>query len=119
MNVHTINECGTNTINGAAILNYKGSTENTLETTTDTTIDQQHDIDEIGTNRVAMTTNPTEKCGGRENLCIMDIQSVRKMPAILTKPKLDVTIYLPINYKIQATELIGMSNNVKKYRSSD
>ncbi|XP_018346836.1 PREDICTED: laccase-4-like isoform X2 [Trachymyrmex septentrionalis] len=104
MNVHTAKECGTNTINGVAMLNYKGNSENPAATAE--AIDQR-DIDEIGTDRVAVTTNPTEKCGDRENLCAMDIQSIRKIPQTLTKPGTDVTLYLPINYKMQATELIG------------
>ncbi|KYN03708.1 PREDICTED: laccase-4-like [Cyphomyrmex costatus] len=103
MNVHTTKECGTSTINGTAMLNYKGNSENPAATAE--AIDQR-DIDEIGTDRVAVTTNPTAKCGDRENLCAMDIQSIRKIPQTLTKPKTDVTLYLPINYKMQATELI-------------
>lgn len=102
MNVHTTKECGTSTINGAAILNYKGSSEIPAAET----IDQQ-DIDEIGTNQLAATTNPTEKCGGQESLCVMDMQNMRKIPRALAMPKMDVTMYLPINYKMQATELIG------------
>lgn len=104
MNVHTTKECGTSTINGAAMLNYKGNSENPAATAE--AIDQR-DIDEIGTDLVAVTTNPAEKCGDRENLCAMDIQSIRKIPQTLTKPRTDVTLYLPINYKMQATELIG------------
>lgn len=105
MNVHTAKECGTSTINGAAMLNYKGSSEIPTATAVDG-IDQQ-DIDEMETTSLAATTNPVEKCGGSENLCVTDIQNVRKMPHILAKPKMDVTMYLPINYKVQATELIG------------
>lgn len=104
MNVHTAKECGTSTINGAAILNYKSSSE--IPAATAETIDQQ-DIDEMGTNQLAATTNPAEKCGGQENLCVMDMQNMRKMPRALTMPKMDVTMYLPINYKMHATELIG------------
>lgn len=104
MNVHTTKECGTSTINGAAILNYKGNSEIPAAET----IDQQ-DIDEIGMNQLAAMTNPIEKCGGQESLCVMDMQNMRKMPRALAMPKMDVTMYLPINYKIQATELIGNS----------
>lgn len=105
MNVHTAKECGTSAINGAAMLNYKGNSENPAATAE--AIDQG-DVDEIGTGRLAaVTTNPAEKCGDRENLCAMDIQNIRKMPQILAKPRMDVTLYLPISYKMQATELIG------------
>ncbi|XP_032672515.1 laccase-2-like isoform X2 [Odontomachus brunneus] len=104
MNVHTAKECGTSTINGAAILNYKGSSE--IPVAMVDGIDQQ-DIDEMETTSLAATTNPVEKCGSSENLCVTDIQNMRKMPRILAKPKMDVTMYLPINYKMQATELIG------------
>ncbi|KAL6259668.1 hypothetical protein P5V15_009584 [Pogonomyrmex californicus] len=104
MTVHTAKECGTSVISGAAMLNYKGNSENPGATAD--AIDQ-YDIDETGTDRLALTTNPAEKCGDRENLCVMDIQNMRKMPQILTKPKMDVTLYLPISYKMQATELIG------------
>lgn len=103
MNVHTAKECGTNTINGAALLNYKGGSE--IPAVTADAIDQQN-IDETETSRLAATTNPVEKCG-RENLCVTDIQNVRKMPRVLAKPQMDVTMYLPINYKLQETELIG------------
>lgn len=103
MNV-TAKECGTSTINGAAVLNYKGGSE-VLATTAE--IIDQHDIDEIGTSRLAMTTNPAEKCADQESLCVMDIQNIRKMPQILAKDKMDVTMYLPINYKMQATELLN------------
>ncbi|KAL0105866.1 hypothetical protein PUN28_015944 [Cardiocondyla obscurior] len=104
MNVHTVKECGTNAINGAAMLNYKGNSENPA--TTAEAIDRR-DADEMESNRLAVTTNPTEKCGDRDNLCAMDIQNIRKMPQTLTNPRADVTLYLPINYKMQATELIG------------
>lgn len=102
--MHTAKECGTSAINGAAMLNYKGNSENPAATAE---VIDQRDIDEIGSNRLAVTTNPAEKCGERENLCAMDIQNIRKMPQILTDPRMDVTLYLPINYKMQATELIG------------
>lgn len=105
MNAHTAKKCGTSAINGAAVLSYKGSSSE-IPATTAETIDRQ-DIDEIGTNRLAMTTNPAEKCGGQESLCVMDIQNMRKMPRALAMPRMDVTMYLPINYKMQATELIG------------
>jgi len=101
--VHTAKECGTSAISGAAILNYKGNSENPAATAE--VIDQR---DEIKSDHLAVTTNPAEKCGDQGNLCAMDIQSIRKIPQILTKPKMDVTLYLPINYKMQATELIGM-----------
>ncbi|XP_012535530.2 laccase-1 isoform X2 [Monomorium pharaonis] len=104
INVHTAKGCGTGAINGAAVLNYKGNSENSAATTE--TIDQR-DINKLETDRLAMTTNPTEGCGEQENLCVMDIQNIRKLPPALAKPKTDVTLYLPINYKIQATELIG------------
>ncbi|XP_012227593.2 uncharacterized protein [Linepithema humile] len=112
VHVHTGKECGTSTINGAAVLNYKGSSE--VPATTEEIIDQR-DIDEIGTNRLAMTTNPAEKCAGQESLCVINIQNIRKMPQVLTKGKMDITMYLPINYKLQATELLnngGMETRV-------
>lgn len=115
MNVHTAKECGTSTINGAAMLNYKGSSE--IPAATAETIDQQ-DIDEIGTNRLAVTTNPAE-CGGQESLCVMDIQNMRKMPRSLAMPRMDVTMYLPINYKMQATELIGNSGTETRVLNVD
>lgn len=104
MNVHTAKECGTSAVNGAAMISYKGSAE--LPVTGGEPIDQP-DIDEIGTNRMTVTTNPVEKCDGRESLCVTDIQNMRKMPAAMIKPKMDVTMYLPISYKMQATELIS------------
>lgn len=105
MNVHTTKDCGTSTISGAAMISYKGSSETPMSTTADA-IDQQ-DIDQLGANRLDVTTNPADKCGGRENMCVMDIQSIHKMPRTLINPKMDVTMYLPINYKMQATELLG------------
>lgn len=104
MNVHTAKECGTSAINGAAMLNYKGNSENPAGTVE---VIDQSDIDEIESGRLAVTTNPVEKCGERESLCAMDIQNIRKMPQTLTGLRMDVTLYLPINYKMQATELIG------------
>lgn len=100
--MHTAKECGMSAINGAAILNYKGNSENPAATAE--IIDQR---DEIKPDRLAMTTNPAEKCSDQGSLCAIDIQSIRKIPQILTKPKMDVTLYLSINYKMQATELIG------------
>lgn len=98
------------------MLNYKGSSE--IPATMAETIDQQN-IDEIGTNRLAMTTNPAEKCGGQESLCVTDIQNMRKMPRALAMPRMDVTMYLPINYKMQATELIGVYQKKKKGKKND
>lgn len=110
MNVHTAKECGTSAINGAAVLNYKGSSEMPATEA----IDQQRDVDETGIRRLAVTTNPAEKCGLREHLCVMDIQNTRKMPDILTRPRTDVTMYLPISYKMQATELAGTQRSLFK-----
>lgn len=107
MNVHTAKECGTSAINGAAVISYKGSAELPAAAAAAREAIDQPDIDEIGTNRLAVTTNPVEKCSGRESLCVTDMQNVRKMPHVLAKPETDVTMYLPINYKVQATELIS------------
>ncbi|XP_029056021.1 laccase-5-like isoform X2 [Osmia bicornis bicornis] len=104
MNVHTSKECGTSPIHGAAILKYKGSTtENPLSVTE--AIDQP-EVDET-TSRVAMTTNPAEKCENPENLCVTEIQALRKIPSVLAKPRTDVIIRLPINYKFQTNDIVG------------
>ncbi|XP_011156719.2 laccase-4 isoform X1 [Solenopsis invicta] len=116
MNVHTTEECGTSAINGSAMLNYKGNSKNPA--TTAEAIDEP-DIDETGTDQLAMTTNPAARCGDREHLCAMDIQNIRKMPQTLAKPTTDVTLYLPINYKMQATELIGNSGTETRVLNVD
>ncbi|XP_014481527.1 PREDICTED: laccase-2-like isoform X2 [Dinoponera quadriceps] len=117
MNVHTAKECGTSAINGAAVLNYKGSSEIPAAMTAEPF--DQRDVDEMETSRLAATTNPVEKCGNRENLCVTDMQNVRKMPRFLAKPKMDVTMYLPINYRMQVTELIGNSGTETRVLNVD
>jgi hypothetical protein len=104
LNMHTAKECGTSAINGAALIIYKSSAE--LPAVTGEAIDQP-DVDGIGMSQLTMTTNPVERCSGSESLCVTDIQNMRKMPQLLTKPATDLTMYLPINYRMQATELIS------------
>jgi len=103
LNVHTAKECGTSAINGAALITYKSSAE--LPATGEAT--DQPDVNGIETSRLTVTTNPVERCGGPENLCVTDIQNMRKMPHLLTKPATDLTMYLPINFRMQTTELIS------------
>ncbi|XP_017762166.1 PREDICTED: laccase-4-like [Eufriesea mexicana] len=102
MNVHTSKECGPNAINGAAILNYKGSSSKDPLPATE--VSDQSEVEE---GRIAMTTNPADKCENPESLCATEVQAVRKMPAVLGKPRTDVTIRLPINYKLQTNDIIG------------
>lgn len=104
MNVHTSKECGTNSINGAAILNYKGSSTEDLLSATEAT--DQPEVEEMS-GRLAMTTNPAEKCGNFDSLCMTEVHGLKKLPAALTKPKTDVTIRLPINYKLQTNDIVG------------
>nr|XP_012149654.1 PREDICTED: laccase-5-like isoform X1 [Megachile rotundata] len=102
MHVHTSKECGTSPINGAAILSYKGSTMESPLSSTEAINDPE--IEE--TSRVTMTTNPAEKCENPESLCVTEIQALRKIPSVLAKPRTDVTIRLPINYKFQANDFV-------------
>ncbi|XP_076232494.1 uncharacterized protein LOC143177996 [Calliopsis andreniformis] len=105
MNVHTSKECGANSINGAAILRYNGSsTEDPVLVPEG--IDQAEG-EETMMNRLAMTTNPAEKCSNPENLCVTEVHSLRRMPSYLAEPRMDVTIRLPINYKLQLNEFVG------------
>ncbi|CAK9831518.1 LCC4 [Anthophora retusa] len=106
MNLYTSKECGTNPINGAAILNYKGNSMKEPLPVTET-IDQLEVEESL--RRLAMTTNPAEKCGNPENLCVTELQALRKIPTVLGAAKTDVTIRLPINYKIQANDIVGNS----------
>lgn len=95
-----------NSINGAAIVRYNGSMmEDPLSTTE--AVDQAEG-GETMTNRLAMTTNPAEKCGNPGNLCVTEVHALRKMPSYLAEPKMEVTIRLPINYKLQMNEFVGM-----------
>lgn len=104
INVHASKECGTSPINGAAILSYKGSsTEDPLSTAEAV---QQPEAEESN-DRVAMTTNPADKCGNPGSLCVTELHSLRKMPSGLGKQKTDVTVRLPINYKLQTSDIVG------------
>lgn len=103
--MHTSKECGTSPINGAAILSYKGSsTEDPLLSTAEAV--QQPEAEESN-DRVAMTTNPADKCGNPGTLCVTELHSLRKMPSGLGKQKTDVTVRLPINYKLQTNDIVG------------
>lgn len=106
MNVHTTKGCGDAgpPIHGAAVLKYKGSTAEIPLPVTEA-IDQV-DTEESSRNRLAMTTSPAENCENPGNLCVTELQALRKVPKSLANPKPDVTVYLPINYKLQATELL-------------
>ena len=106
MNVHTSKECGSSPVNGMALLEYEGSSmENPLSVTEVTKVEEA-DV------RVAMTTNPA-KCGNPESLCVTELHALRKMPAALAKPRTDITIHLPINYKLQTNDIVG------KYSKND
>ncbi|XP_016913956.1 uncharacterized protein LOC107998920 isoform X1 [Apis cerana] len=100
INVHTSKECGTSSINGGAILNYKGSSTEDPEAVEQPEAEESND-------RIAMTTNPADKCGNPESLCVMEVHSLRKMPSGLGKQKTDVTVRLPINYKLQTNDIVG------------
>ncbi|XP_054001487.1 uncharacterized protein LOC128888550 [Hylaeus anthracinus] len=104
MKVHTSKECGISPINGAAILKYKGSqTEDPLSTPD--VIDQAKE--EEMSNRLAMTTNPAEKCGNPDSLCVTEMRALKKIPNSLSEPTTDVTIRLPINFKLQANDVVA------------
>ncbi|XP_035733958.1 laccase-1-like isoform X2 [Vespa mandarinia] len=107
MNVNTPKKCGTSPVYGAAIVKYKGSPVDRLQSThsDDITVDQSED-QEMETNRIAMTTVYDDiTCNNPENLCINEIRGMRKMPKSLTT-KTDMTIYLPINNVIQSTDSV-------------
>lgn len=104
MNVYTSKECAISPINGAAILEYKGSSTKDPLPVTEAT--EQSEVEEV---RVAMTTNPAAKCENPESLCVTELHALRKIPAALGKPKTDVTIRLPINYKLQTNDIVGNS----------
>ncbi|XP_076223868.1 uncharacterized protein LOC116424987 isoform X2 [Nomia melanderi] len=105
LNVHTSKECGPNSINGAAILKYKGSPSE--EPLSGSEIVDQVDEELTAAKRFAVTTNPAEKCGNPESLCVTDLKALRKMPHPLSLTKMDVTIHLPLNYKLQTNYIIG------------
>ncbi|KAF3428281.1 hypothetical protein E2986_03713 [Frieseomelitta varia] len=111
MNVHTSKECGTSPINGVALLEYKGSTTENLLSVTEAS--EELEVEEADV-RVAMTTNPADKCGNPESLCVTELHALRKMPAALAKPKTDITIYLPINYRLQTNDIVGNSGEGMK-----
>lgn len=102
MNVYTSKECAISPINGAAILEYKGSS--TKDPLPVAEVIEQSEVEEVG---VAMTTNPAAKCENPESLCVTELHALRKIPAALGKPKTDVTIRLPINYKLQTNDIVG------------
>ncbi|XP_047346346.1 laccase-5-like isoform X3 [Vespa velutina] len=106
MNVNTPKKCGTSSVYGAAIVKYKGSPVDRLQSihSDDITVDQSED-QEMETNRIAMTTVYDEACNNPENLCINEVRGMRKMPKSLTT-KTDLTIYLPINNVIQSTDSV-------------
>ncbi|XP_076162849.1 uncharacterized protein LOC143144386 isoform X2 [Ptiloglossa arizonensis] len=106
MNVHTSKECGTSPINGAAILKYKGSSMQEPSSTVDAV--DQTETEETMKNRLAMTTNPAEKCSNSDNLCVTELRALRNIPSPLSEPTMDVTIRLPINYKrLEANDISG------------
>ncbi|XP_076753813.1 uncharacterized protein LOC143425148 isoform X1 [Xylocopa sonorina] len=104
MNVHASKECGSRPINGAAILSYKGSVSEDPSSTTEPI--GQTEVEETA-RRIAMTTDPVEKCDDPEGLCVTEIQALRKIPTVLANPKTDVTIRLPINYRLQTNDILG------------
>ncbi|CAD1479735.1 unnamed protein product [Heterotrigona itama] len=110
MNVHTSKGCGTSPINGMALLEYKGSSteEQQVPLFVTEAAEELTEVEEADV-RVAMTTNPAGKCGNPESLCVTELHALRKMPAALTKPRTDITIYLPINYKLQTNDIVGNS----------
>lgn len=81
-------------------MNYKGSSTEDPEAVEQPEAEESND-------RIAMTTNPADKCGNPESLCVMEVHSLRKMPSGLGKQKTDVTVRLPINYKLQTTDIVG------------
>nr|XP_033322683.1 laccase-4-like isoform X1 [Megalopta genalis]XP_033322691.1 laccase-4-like isoform X1 [Megalopta genalis]XP_033322700.1 laccase-4-like isoform X1 [Megalopta genalis]XP_033322710.1 laccase-4-like isoform X1 [Megalopta genalis]XP_033322718.1 laccase-4-like isoform X1 [Megalopta genalis]XP_033322726.1 laccase-4-like isoform X1 [Megalopta genalis] len=106
INVHTSKECGPSSINGAAILKYTGSSSKEPLSATEI-IDQIEEEQQI--KRLAMTTNPAEKCQNPDSLCVTDLKALRKIPNSLSPSKTDVAIHLPINYRLQTNYVIGES----------
>ncbi|XP_078036531.1 uncharacterized protein LOC144469770 isoform X2 [Augochlora pura] len=104
IHVHTAKECGPSSINGAAIFKYAGSSsQEPLYAIIDQIEEEQQ------TKRLAMTTNPAEKCQNPDSLCVTDLKALRKIPNSLSASKVDVAIHLPINYRLQTNYLIGDS----------
>ncbi|KZC10367.1 PREDICTED: laccase-4-like [Dufourea novaeangliae] len=104
MNVHTSKECGRSPINGVAVLKYKGSSSGDPLSASE--VIEQVEEEQAVTKRFVMTTNPAEKCGNPDSLCAMDLKALRKIPKPLSAPRMDVTIHLPINYKLQTNDMI-------------
>ncbi|XP_015602319.1 laccase-4 isoform X2 [Cephus cinctus] len=105
INVEASEACEDNILNGEAILKYKGSPEVNLSEKNK--IAHNDDIDNILQKELAMTTNIIENCENPVKLCLTEMKAMRKMYKSLTKKRMDVTLYLPINYKIQSADFTG------------
>ncbi|XP_044585683.1 laccase-4-like isoform X1 [Cotesia glomerata] len=96
INVHTDKGCHA-TVIGSALLRYQGviSTEDSSPVNL---LDKQDHL-------VEMTTNPSDKCNSPGNVCSTEIKATTNLPTALETT--DLTIYLPINQRMQPAEILG------------
>lgn len=95
--VETIKSCRTNSIRGSAILKYQMSNE---------PVDESIPIK--AAHKIEMTTNPADKCHTSENICVTQVKALKAMPISLTKPRAQMTIYLPITQQILVSNVAGI-----------
>ncbi|CAD6230954.1 GSCOCG00006895001-RA-CDS, partial [Cotesia congregata] len=96
INVYTDKGCHA-TVIGSALLRYQGviSTEDSSPVNP---LDKQDHL-------VEMTTNPSDRCNSPGNVCSTEIKATTNLPTALETP--DLTIYLPINQRMQPAEILG------------
>ncbi|XP_034939119.1 laccase-2-like isoform X2 [Chelonus insularis] len=103
ISVNTNKNCGSSSIFGSALLKYTRKGELNSKKY------YQSFSGEKSSNEVDMTTSPVDKCGSPDNLCVGDIKALTSLPSPLDNPRVDVTIYLPINRRKHLTENSALS----------
>ncbi|XP_015111395.1 laccase-4 [Diachasma alloeum] len=96
--VQTVKSCRRSSISGSAILKYQ--MPNYLNAIDEPAIMKT-------ANKKKMTTNPADECQTAENICVTEVKALKTLPAALTKPRAQVTIYLPINQQTLVSNIAG------------
>lgn len=103
--------CRATATSRAAIIQYKHSMDNGPSVIEK--IGEDKYTNAVEPDDIVLTSNPTDQCESPDNLCLTEIQSLNKMPVELTSPKVDVKMYLPINFSTRKTTFLGKFCTVK------
>lgn len=110
MSFSTSKSCSASPTTGSAILKYKGNSESEIKANKKSS--GKVDVVGMRAKESHMTTNPIETCGSAGSVCVTEVKASKPLASPLNNSRTDVTIYLPINQRIQNSDIMGWSTKL-------